>query len=67
MTKVKMFRKGKLIDSVEELLECRKEGTFYVFWGDKPMHYSFLASMPFRIVLRAILRGKLSKAIRNND
>lgn len=60
----KMFRKGKIIDTIDELLECRTDGTPYVYWHDKLMHYSFLSSMPFRVVVSAIGIRVVRKAIK---
>jgi len=65
MPKQKMYRKGDKILSIQQQLIYNQPG--YVFWNDKLMHYSFLTSMPFRVVLNAYYKGILYEAIKNEE
>lgn len=48
-----MYKKGKRIESVEELATCKY---VYIF-GDRPTHIGFVLSLQLRTVLLAIKRG----------
>jgi hypothetical protein len=65
MTAHKLFRKGEVIKTMDELLECRTNGVPWVYWNHKIMHYGFLSGMPFRTIFEAIKREILFKAVRN--
>jgi len=62
MPKPKKFCKGENIKTVTELIgpDCE-----WIYWREKVMYFSFLWSMPFRVVVGAINEGIIYKAIRN--
>ena len=60
MGRTKMFKKGEAIKSLDELNALE-----YIYWNHKIMHYAFLTSMPYRVVVNALKKGIIFKALRN--
>ena len=63
----KIFRKGKQIESFDELLEARTNGSGWVFLNDKPLQMSFVGCMQFESVRVAVAEGRFYKAIRKGQ
>jgi len=62
----RMFRQGKPIESINELLECLDD-TGYVFQFGRPKHRGWIESYRFRYLM-CLIRGKtLHKAELNDD
>lgn len=55
----RIFRKGDVIKSIEELLNCE-----WVMWGDKPRHIEVIKCMQLNSILRFIQLGYFNKAVR---
>jgi len=60
----KMFRKGKIIKTVDELLECRTDGSGYVFYRNRPICFSFVGHMNLFTILGGLANQNFRRAIR---
>ena len=59
-----MFKKGEVIRDVNQLLECRTDGSGYVFYKDRPLAFSFIGHMNLFTVIGGIAGERFRKAIR---
>jgi len=62
----KMFRKGKVIETIGELLECRTDRTGYVYYRDRPLAFSFIGHMTLFTVMGGLANQIFRKAIRRD-
>jgi hypothetical protein len=61
-----IYKKGEQFTNLNDLAYWMRELGCWVYWRDKPIHPSFIESMPLRTIILALHDGVLFHAIRRD-